>query len=100
MNITSIEARLIEQADKDLKQQIENAFAPAYNLVSSQSAPIPMSTDDRSKANVRPFIAIAALQELAFILRCDSNRQEALNAFMAKVDNLTTQLEELQSQIQ
>ena len=99
MNLKTIEAQLIEQADKELTKRIDDLFLPVYNATSSQCSPILMAAENGGTVAVRPYIAWAALKKLAFDMQVEQNRQNALNAFMDQVSNLTSQLEELKSQI-
>lgn len=99
MNIKSIEQQLIMKADEELGIKINTEFESVRRLLSSSKDPMEF------KVNGATFMAdyydvLVVLKQRAYDIAFESNRQKAINDFMAKVENLTSQLEELQSQIQ
>ena len=84
-----------------MRTRIDAAFDPAINLINDSPEPINMPTSKGgSEIGVNYYAASQALRNRAFEIARDRNRQDKINAFMAKVENLTEQLEDLQNQIE
>ena len=97
----TIEQQIIEKADQELQQAIDKLYQLVYNSIACvSSSPVAVEGEvSGTVVQVRPYIMYAALKKLAFDSAVERNRQNAVNAFMAKIDNVTEQLQDLQNQI-
>lgn len=99
MNVKSINDRIIEAADKELRDQIDAAAKPLDSLLRNGCAYSVIISDERDAkmklAEVPWYRALHALREKAFELRCEDNRNCAIAAFVSKVGQLDQEMEEL-----
>lgn len=107
MNTQGITQRLIAKSDDDLRHEITTAFKPAALLLANgchyQITIQPKGHEahpDLPEIKVGWVNAFAALKEEAFNQLRDQRRQTAIDAFMARVEKLTDELEEIKSQAQ
>lgn len=99
-DLKGITERIIVKADKELERRIDAAVEPLDHLLRNGIGYRIKVTDENKKepdVEVLWYRALSALKEKAFELHRDKNRQVELDAFMAKVDSLSRQVEELQS---
>jgi len=98
MEIETITDKLIKQADKELTARIDQAALPLYNEISGISGGIEVQTENGdSRVLVRPYVMWNALKQVAFNTHRERNWQAKLDAFMRQVEDLSAQVEEMQS---
>ena len=92
---TTLTTKLHAAADRDLKQRIEKAASEFHRAVNG-NAYLALDGDNNNK-HLRG--VLNRLSGMIISALTDSNRKAAVDAFIAKVEALDSQLEEIQSQI-
>lgn len=90
MNIKSIEDRIIEKADMDLREQIKNASEPLDSLLRNGSNHrVTVLADDGQKVAVKWYLCLGALQDAAFEIGKEIKRESAIQSFMEKINGFS-----------
>lgn len=110
-NIDTITERITKAADEQLKRDIAAAAKPLHDIICDGCGHYirvpgrPLDANGKQAGgNAAPVAvdygaAINALQELAFKLRQERRRKEALDAFMAKVDRVAREVDSIRNEI-
>jgi len=94
---TTLTTKLHAAADRDLKQRIEKAADEFHHAVNGSAYIAIRRSEGAPEQSLRD--VMAALTKSIVTALTDSNRKTAVDAFIAKVESLDAQLDELQGQI-
>ena len=99
MEPSRIETTLRAEADKELKKEIDDAIEPLMKISregGSSLYGIEMHWDNQK---VNGYGVVNALKDHVFNNLCERRRQKAIDAFMDKVNSLSTEIEDLRNSI-
>jgi predicted nucleic acid-binding Zn-ribbon protein len=107
VNPDTITSRIHAKADEDLKKQIEDASVPLRDLfrdgcrhtIDVYSGNEQDANGNQKVVQVIMHSAFEAIKNKIFANKCERNREEAIRRFMAKVESLDDQLQELRDSI-
>lgn len=98
----TITEKLHQEADRELRERIEKAAAPLYEILGRDSHPHRLETtqvEPQIKVTVYYRETFKSLKALAFEVHHQRNRDDAVRAFMDKVEGLSEQIEELKQSV-
>jgi len=101
MNTQGITERLHAKADAQLTAEISKALEPIWNLMGRDSQPHKFkairTTDAHTEVEVYWRESIKGIKAMAFEHHRDAFRQKVVDEFMAKVESLSEQVEQLRN---
>lgn len=100
MNADTITERINNQSDEALKREIERMVKPLKSLCDAGCQPNDFEFNQGEQAfKINVWTAFEALKQKAFDKNFERRRRDAISEFMAKVESLSTDIEELRNSI-
>lgn len=99
MNPETITAKLHAEADAATMKRIEEAFAPAEEILSRCPKRYfnvkPSDKNDAPTVEINAFHVLTAIKNAYFAKVCDKARTDRVESFIKRIESLESQVEEL-----